>query len=150
MSNISVSQWLPKSTAYTLIKIPFSLLFCIREICGDYNWDIIVIFFVLMSLFLIFIFFFILVWQKEEEREEEEEREMMTVVLAAAAVFAVASFSRLYLCWLEYWWFFLRIPEWRELKSTVLSWCFSLGTMLAQRYGKKLDWTHLRILTFIW
>ena len=42
--------------------------------------------------------FFILVWQKEEEREEEEEREMMTVVLVAAAVFAVASFSRLYLC----------------------------------------------------
>ena len=55
-------------------------------------------FFDIMSLFLIFIFFFILKWQKEKEREEEEEREMMTGVLAAAAVFAVASFSRLYLC----------------------------------------------------
>ena len=95
-------------------------------------------------------YFFILKWQKEKEREEEEEREMMTGVLVAAAVFAVASFSRLYLCWLEYLWFFLRIPEWRELKSTVLSWCFSLGIMLAQRYGKKRDWTRLRILTFIW
>ena len=43
-------------------------------------------------------YFFILKWQKEKEREEEEEREMMTGVLVAAAVFAVASFSRLYLC----------------------------------------------------